>query len=341
MIRLCFHRVGQIRLRLFVCSTCQSLFRFPSLDAYCRRAVRTMNMRDSFLYRRFRDPETRTSSAYLSLCWLSIWELVLIRSRSVPCPVPKYLSKKRSVRMRQYRAEKSKLQTKLFSLCSLNAEFCTQVYQTDLRIVNLFSPPHSGDLRVVPEPSVIPSWALLIGPLVFTRADRRRSRSRLSTTQSPNSLGQLAKNLHSTQNLSSGPTLPTFCNRKAIVDIGVSALKSFIGDDVGHEHSALEVDGIGARRNADAFEFAAHSVVTDTAGFLFAGNEMQLPASVAHNSIPYWHAAIILRRLRDVQGWRKIPITLKTRAVILASISGFDFSASPQTPLSWARGPRL
>lgn len=87
----------------------------------------------------------------------------------------------------------------------------------------------------------------------------------------------------------------TFSNWAAIVNVGVAALKGFIRDYVGHQHFALEVNSIGARRNADGLEFAPHAVITDTAGFLIAGNEMQLPASLAHNPIPNWHPAIMLR----------------------------------------------
>ena len=95
--------------------------------------------------------------------------------------------------------------------------------------------------------------------------------------------------------------LPTFRNRTAIVNIGVSALKGFIRDHVGHEHSSLEVDGIGAWRNADGLEFASHAVITDTARFAFAGNEMQRPASVANNPKAHWHPLIMLRRVEHVQ----------------------------------------
>jgi len=85
-------------------------------------------------------------------------------------------------------------------------------------------------------------------------------------------------------------------NRTAIVNIGVSALNGFIGDHVGHEHCALEIDGIGARRNAPGREFAPLAVITNMVGFSSAGNEMQLPAPVAHDPIPHWHVVIMIRR---------------------------------------------
>ena len=91
--------------------------------------------------------------------------------------------------------------------------------------------------------------------------------------------------------------LSVFRDRTAIINLGVSALNGFIRDHIGHEHSALEVDDIGAGGNADGLEFAPHAVITDTAGFLFAGNEMQLPAPVARDSIPYWHAIMLRQEL--------------------------------------------
>jgi hypothetical protein len=90
--------------------------------------------------------------------------------------------------------------------------------------------------------------------------------------------------------------LSASCNRAAIVNIGVSTLNGFIGDHVGHEHSTLEVDGIGARRNAPGREFAAHAVITDTAGFPLARNEMQFLTPLAHDPVPHWHVVIMIRR---------------------------------------------
>src|SRR5215468_8721191 len=103
-------------------------------------------------------------------------------------------------------------------------------------------------------------------------------------------------------------------NRTAIVNIGISALNGFIRDHVGHQHSALEVDGIRARRNAYGFKFAPPAVITDTAGVPLGGDEMQLPAPLAHDPIPRWHAAIMLRPTRAVSGLVQIPFYSLTPA---------------------------
>lgn len=81
-----------------------------------------------------------------------------------------------------------------------------------------------------------------------------------------------------------------------IASIGISSPNDYIRDHVRHEHPGLEVDGIGARRNANCLEFPACAVITDTAGFSFPRYEMQLHALAAHYSEPHWHAAIMLLR---------------------------------------------
>jgi hypothetical protein len=39
----------------------------------------------------------------------------------------------------------------------------------------------------------------------------------------------------------------------------------------------------------------------DTAGFFFLANQQQSPAPVAHDSVPHWHAVIMLRRSEQVE----------------------------------------
>lgn len=91
------------------------------------------------------------------------------------------------------------------------------------------------------------------------------------------------------------PVLPRYPrNWTVITSIGVSAPNGFVRDHVWHEHCALEVDGIGAGRNANGLEFAPCAVITDTARFFLARDEMQLHALVADYPEPRWHAAIML-----------------------------------------------
>src|SRR6185312_12054717 len=66
--------------------------------------------------------------------------------------------------------------------------------------------------------------------------------------------------------------------------------------------SALEINRIGAWRNADGFEFAPRAVITDTARCALTGNKMQFPAPVAYDPISQWHPAIMLRD-GDRQDW--------------------------------------
>jgi hypothetical protein len=89
------------------------------------------------------------------------------------------------------------------------------------------------------------------------------------------------------------PLLPARCNRTAIVNIGVSTLNGFIGDHVRHEHPPLKVDGIGARGNTPGREFAPLAVITNVVNLSFVGNEMQLPAPVAHAPVSHWHVVTI------------------------------------------------
>ena len=77
--------------------------------------------------------------------------------------------------------------------------------------------------------------------------------------------------------------------------MGVSPLDGRIGNDVGHNHPALEVDCILARRNAYDLEFSSFAVVMDVAGGSVAGNEIELAAMVAHDAVAHWHDEIMLR----------------------------------------------
>jgi hypothetical protein len=67
----------------------------------------------------------------------------------------------------------------------------------------------------------------------------------------------------------------------------MAALNSFLCNDVGQDHSPLETNDIGARRNALYNELPTQTVITDAAGFPLAGNQMQLPAPVAHDPTPH------------------------------------------------------
>jgi hypothetical protein len=87
-----------------------------------------------------------------------------------------------------------------------------------------------------------------------------------------------------------------FRNRTAIVNIGIAALNSFLRDNIGQQHSALEGNVIGARWNALYREFSSQTVITDTTGFSLTGNQMQLPAPIADDPIPHCHVAIMLRQ---------------------------------------------
>jgi hypothetical protein len=64
-----------------------------------------------------------------------------------------------------------------------------------------------------------------------------------------------------------------FHNWMAVIEIGVAALNRFIRDNVGHEHSGVEGNDIGAWRNAFCAKSSELAVIMDTAGFPLLWNQ--------------------------------------------------------------------
>jgi hypothetical protein len=87
-----------------------------------------------------------------------------------------------------------------------------------------------------------------------------------------------------------------FRNRTAFIKTSIAALNGLVSNHVGHKHSAVKKNDVGARWNTFCRETPARAVITDTAGFPFLGNQKELPAPIAHEPISHWHFAIMLRR---------------------------------------------
>lgn len=74
---------------------------------------------------------------------------------------------------------------------------------------------------------------------------------------------------------------------------------------------AAEERGVGARRNACEFEFFPIAGIAHAAGIALPPNKMEFAAATAYDSVPHWHAVIMLRpQGQAFLSCRKISITL-------------------------------